>query len=272
MVSVVILTFNEARDLPRCLETLKWCDDVHVVDSGSTDGTLEIARQHGAHVWQRPFDTFANQRNWALDNCKPKHPWIFFLDADELVTPEFHKALLGAAQSAGPDVAGFYCCWQMIFMGRWMKRCDSFPKWQFRVVRKGRARFKDFGHGQKEDSVVGRLGYIKVPYRHEAFSKGMEHWLARHARYAGQEAAARLSARLNFRALFSPHGSVRNPALKLLLTRLPGWPVLRFMWPYVFKLGFLEGWPGFVYCVHSGYYEFLVKVRMKELQKQASGG
>ena len=163
MISVIILTRNEEADLPRCLDSLRWCDDVHLVDSGSSDRTLSIAHEFGAHVYAHPFDSFGAQRNWALDYCDLRHPWILFLDADEVANPEFVRALR-AAVSAEPDsTAGFYCCWRLIYEGRWLKRCDNFPKWQFRLLRKGRARFTDFGHGQKEGELNGRIKYLPVP-------------------------------------------------------------------------------------------------------------
>jgi glycosyltransferase involved in cell wall biosynthesis len=266
MISTIILTRNEENDLPRCLAALRWCDDVHIVDSGSTDKTVAIARQYGAHVHPNPFVSFGAQRNWSLDHCPLKHPWILFLDADEVANPEFAAAARQAVGEAPETVAGFYCCWKQIYDGRWLKRCDSFPKWQFRLMRLGRARFTDFGHGQKEADVQGALEYLSAPYDHYGMSKGIGHWLDRHNRYATLEAAARLAAPINLRAIFSTHGSVRNQALKPLVSRLPGWPFMRFVITYGFRLGFLEGRPGFVYCASLAHYEFLIRLKMRELK------
>jgi glycosyltransferase involved in cell wall biosynthesis len=264
MISVIILTRNEENDLPRCLEALRWCDDVHVVDSGSTDATVAIARQFGAHVWVNPFKSFGAQRNWALDHCQPKHEWILFLDADEVSNNEFVRAAKQAILEAKETTAGFYCCWKQLYDGRWLKRCDAFPKWQFRLMRKGRARFTDYGHGQKEGEVEGKLDYVPAPYDHHFLSKGIGFWLERHNRYAALEAVARLSAPSNFRDLFSLHGSKRNKALKPLVSRCPGWPLIRFFISYILRLGFLEGRAGFVYCVNLSYYEFLIRLKMRE--------
>ena len=264
MISVIILTKNEAADLPRCLESLRWCDDVHLVDSGSSDGTLDIGRKHGARIWENPFISFGHQRNWALDHCQPKHPWILFLDADEVANEQFVKAATHTVAEAPASVAGYYCCWKLIYDGRWLKRCDSFPKWQFRLLRKGRARFTDFGHGQKEAQVEGAIEYLSAPYDHHGLSKGIGHWLDRHNRYATLEAAVRLSTPINWRDVFSSHGSVRNKALKPVVSRIPGWPLLRFSITYILRLGFLEGRPGFVYCANLAYYEFLIRLKMRE--------
>jgi glycosyltransferase involved in cell wall biosynthesis len=251
-------------DLPRCLNALGWCDDVHVVDSGSADRTMNIAREFGARVYEHPFASFGAQRNWTLDHCDIKYPWVLFLDADEVANEEFVKAMLQAVSECSPSTVGFYCCWKQLYEGRWLRRCDSFPKWQFRLVRKSAARFTDFGHGQKEAEAAGPIEYLRTPYDHHALSKGIGPWLDRHNRYATLEAAARLSAPVNWHNVFSRHGSKRNQALKPIVSRLPGWPLIRFSLSYIFRLGFLEGRQGFVYCASLAYYEFLIRIKMRE--------
>lgn len=269
MISVIILTRNEERDLPRCLDSLRWCDDVHVVDSGSSDQTINIAGRYGARVYEHPFVSFGAQRNWSLDHCAVKHPWILFLDADEVANDEFINAMSRAAREAPDSVAGFYCCWKFIYEDRWLKRCDSFPKWQFRLMRGGRARFTDFGHGQKEAEVQGTIEYLRSPYDHHAVSKGIGPWLDRHNRYATLEAALRLNAPINWRDAFSAHGPKRNKALKPIVSRVPGWPLIRFVATYILCLGFLEGRPGFIYCANLAYYEFLICIKMREQRAEA---
>ena len=270
MISIIILTKNEENDLPRCLASLRWCDDVHVIDSGSSDKTKEIAGSFGAHIYENSFKSFGHQRNWSLDHCDIKHAWILFLDADEVANDAFVKAANRAVTEASESTAGFYCCWKQIYEERWLKRCDSFPKWQFRLMRKGRARFTDFGHGQKEAEVKGTLEYLPVPYDHHGLSKGIGHWLDRHNRYATLEAAVRLSTPINWRNAFSMHGSKRNQALKPIVSRVPGWPLIRFLITYVLRLGFLEGRPGFVYCANLAYYEFLIRIKMREEKSKRS--
>lgn len=270
MISVIILTKNEEKDLPICLSSLSWCDDIHVLDSGSTDRTAQIAMQMGVNLQQHPFESFGKQRNYALDNITCKHEWILFLDADEVVTEEFRLALHVSVTGDTTETAGFYCCWKMMLEGKWLKHCDNFPKWQFRLMRKGRARFTDFGHGQKESDVVGEIKYIKEPYLHFGFSKGWMHWIDRHNRYSSQEAFARLQHRPPLKNIFNQHASVRNPALKSWLCIVPGWPVIRFTQAYFINLGFLEGTPAFIYCMNMAYYEFLIKIKMRELRNVTS--
>ena len=263
----IILTKNEAADLPACLRALAGWGRLVVVDSGSTDATVEIARAAGAEVFTHPFTAFGQQRNWALDNIGLEGAgWVLFLDADEIATPEFRAAVERETAAVGAEVAGFYCCWKTLLFGQWLRRCDSFPKWQFRLLRPGRARFIDSGHGQKEGDIQGRLAYLREPYLHHAFSKGWSHWLRKHDEYSTLEARDRLArgAGVRRRDVFSRDGSVRNRALKPLLSRLPGWPLLRFLHMYLFKRGFAEGRAGLVYCVNMGYYEFLIQLKMRE--------
>jgi glycosyltransferase involved in cell wall biosynthesis len=267
MISVAILTLNEEDDLPRCLASLQWCDDIHVIDSGSQDKTLDLAKAAGTKVCQHPFESFGSQRNWTLANCLFRHEWVLFLDADECSTMEFHHSIISATEAAPESVAGFYLCWKTILDDVWLKRCDSFPKWQFRLMRRGRASFADFGHGQKEGEVTGILEYVREPYLHFAFSKGWARWIERHNRYSDQEAAQRLDTRIIWRDVFSTHGSVRNKALKPLVSRIPAWPLASFIFRYVVKLGFLEGGPGFVFCVNMAYYEFLIRIKMHQMRR-----
>ena len=271
-VSVVILTKNEAADIEKCLRSLSWSNDIHVLDSGSTDSTVAISKSFNAKVSVHPFVSFGEQRNFALDNLDLRNEWILFLDADEVATDAFRVAVNDAIACSTPSTAGYYCCWKMILENRWLKRCDSFPKWQFRLLRRGRARFVDFGHGQKEGQVDGTIEYLREPYLHYVFSKGWAHLIDRHNRYSTLEAEARTLNRPPLKHLLSSHGSVRNPAIKSWLTMVPGWPLMRFFFSYVIKLGFLEGIPGFIYCVNIAYYEFLIQIKIREHRKKSQSG
>lgn len=268
MISVIILTKNEEQDLPACLNALGWCNDIHVLDSGSTDKTLDIARQFDANIGFNPFKSFGQQRNYALENLPIKYDWILFLDADEIVTPEFQNEIKKAVTEAPEHIAGFYCCWKMMLEDRWLRYSDNFPKWQFRILKKGRATFTDFGHGQKEGIVVGEIGYIKEPYLHYSFSKGWTQWMDRHNKYSSLEARDRLKKKVTLDQVFSRHSSIRNPALKSWLSKFPGWPLLRFLHTYIFNLGFLEGAPGFIYSINMAYHEFLIQIKIRELKKE----
>src|ERR1700719_3893696 len=156
-LAIVILTHNEADNLPRCLESIAGFGEIVVVDSGSDDGTQEIARSAGVGLYEHPFQAFGQQRNWALENCDLKNEWVLFLDADEVATPEFRQAFADAIQNAGETIAGFYCCWKMMLDRRWLRRSDSFPKWQVRCVGAGPPAFIAWGAGEREERVRGEL-------------------------------------------------------------------------------------------------------------------
>lgn len=263
-LTIVVLTKNEELDLPNCLAALAGFGNLVVLDSGSTDRTCDIAIAHGATVWEHPFESFGKQRNWALDRVSGG--WTLFLDADEVATPEF-KAAVKTAMSESPDeVAGFYCCWKMMLDGVWLKRSDNFPKWQMRLIRNRRVSFIDAGHGQKEGEVRGRLEYIREPYLHFGFSKGWTAWIDRHNRYSSLEAKDRLAATGTFKDVFTVNASLRNKALKPLVSRIPFWPLLRFAFTYVLRGGFLEGRPGFTYSAMLAIYEFLIQTKMREIK------
>jgi glycosyltransferase involved in cell wall biosynthesis len=259
MLSVLILTKDEEADLPGCLASVTWCDDVHVIDSGSADKTVEIAVRSGAHVLINPFISFAQQRNWALDHCPVKYDWVLFLDADERTTPAFVEALTNALINAPPSTVGFYCCWKTILDGRWLKRSDNFPKWQFRLLRLGFARFADSGHGQKEGDVHGTIDYLSEPYLHYAFSRGWSHWVDKHIVYASKDAQALLHQPLSVPSLFSRDISRRNLAIKRFVRFIPGWPLFRFAYSFILKAGFLEGKQGFEYCKRMMWYEYQIQ-------------
>ena len=269
MLSIIILTKNEEKDLPRCLDAISWCNDIYVLDSGSTDNTISIAESYGATIGYHKFESFGKQRNIALEKFNTKYAWILFLDADEIVTPGFKEEVLQRIKKASEEVAGFYCCWKMMLDDKWLKHCDNFPKWQFRILKKGKANFTDFGHGQKEGEIQGILEYIKEPYLHYGFSKGWYRWIERHNNYSTKEAIARTENLPPFGNIFDKNSSKRNPALKSWLSRIPGWPFLRFIQAYIFNLGFLEGMPGSIYCINMSYYEFLIQIKMRELRRDA---
>jgi glycosyltransferase involved in cell wall biosynthesis len=268
MVSVLILTQNEEKDLPACLQSINWCDDIHIIDSGSTDSTLEIAKNYNAKIYFNEFKSFGTQRNFALDNCDLKYSWVLFLDADERSTDAFKNEILNKISRPEDNISGFYCCWKMVLNGTWLKYSDNFPKWQFRLLKKGQARFTDFGHGQKEGEVTGEIGYIKSPYLHFGFSKGWTNWFEKHNKYSSLEATDRNSRTLIIKDIFSNTSSKRNPALKILLTKMPFWPLIRFIYTYIFKLGFLEGVEGFIYCLNMAIYEYLIVIKIRELKSK----
>jgi glycosyltransferase involved in cell wall biosynthesis len=189
-ISIVILTLNEEQNLPACLASTAGCDDVVVLDSGSTDRTVEIARAAGARVFVNPFKNFAQQRNHAHNVIAFRHEWVFHLDADEKLSPELIAECSACATSpAAAQLDGFYAAPRMFFHGRWIPRCTDYPAWQARFVNTRRFRFIEVGHGQREAPGM-RLGRLTHPYDHNLSSQSDAEIRVKHARYAKTEAAA----------------------------------------------------------------------------------
>lgn len=268
-VSILILTLNEELNLPACLAAVNWCDDIVVLDSFSTDHTAELARGLGARVFQRKFDCFASQRNYALDTIVFKHDWVLHLDADEIVTPALREELLEAVQSNAVDA--YRIPSKTIFFGHWLRYAGLYPSYQVRFGRKGSWRFKQVGHGQREDIATKRIGTLKEPYLHYSFSKGLAEWFEKHNRYSTDEAREALRQlsqedRLDWSVLLSWDTTLRRRAVKQLSIRLPFRPTLRFLYMYVFRLGFLDGAPGLTYCRLLAAYEYMIVLKMRELR------
>lgn len=169
-----------------CLDSCAWCDDVHVLDSGSKDGTIEISRRHGAKTHSNSFESFGKQRNWAIDNIALEHDWVFHLDADERFTPGLVWEM-DALLKTNPAQVGFHVPSKLIFMDRWLKHTGGYPAYQVRLFHKARMRFQDYGHGQREDTE--NVGKLREPYLHYNFSHGLDEWFEKHNRYSAKEAA-----------------------------------------------------------------------------------
>jgi len=268
--SIVILTLNEERDLPACLSSASGCEDLVVLDSGSNDRTAEIARAAGARVYERPFDTFAGQRNYAQSEIRFRHPWVFHLDADEQLTPDL-AAECAAAARADTSVDGYLVAPKMLFEGRWIPHCTDYPAWQARFVRAPQFAFVDAGHGQREAPAM-RLGRLRANYFHDLSSGGVEEWLAKHRRYARAEAEAYVqeSRVRKWTELFDGSALVRRRALKHFSHSLPGRPILRFFYQYVLRGGFLDGGPGFRYCRLLARYESFTRAELRRIRWPAS--
>jgi glycosyltransferase involved in cell wall biosynthesis len=260
-LSVVILTHNEEKNLPGCLCSLAgFAKDVHVLDSGSTDSTVEVAKRFGVAIHTNPFRGFGQQRNWAIDNIPHLHPWVLHLDADERMTPELATELQDLLAAERPE-AGFFVASKLMLGGRWLRYSSGYPVYQVRLFHRDRLRFEDHGHGQRE-VPQGSLGYLRNAYLHEAYSKGLDDWFAKHARYARCEADQLRQERQGICAmlgqLFSSDPVVRRRAHKWLAYKLPGRPTLRLIQLLIFNRGLLDGSPGLLYARMMAAYESIL--------------
>ena len=269
MFSILILTKNEEGNIRECLESLTWCDDVVVLDSLSDDATCDIAREMGARVFQRPFDDFGSQRNHALDEIKFAHPWVFHLDADERFNEELLKDCDRVIEE---DVhSAYFVPNKIIFLGKWIKHCTQYPYPQVRLLKIGEVRFMKAGHGQKEDTATRGVGHIHTAYDHYNFSKGIGEWIDKHNVYSSQEVdSAENMGRCSFGDLFSAEAMVKKRAMKSLFVRMPCRPWFKFFYLYVVKLGFLDGYPGLVYCRLQMMYESMIAIKRTEAARSAA--
>jgi glycosyltransferase involved in cell wall biosynthesis len=267
-VSVLIPTRNEERNLPACLESVRWADEVIVYDSGSTDGTQDIARQSGAVLVERPFDNFSAHKNWALDNIDFRNDWVLLLDADERVT----EALADEIRSAivrETVVAGYHIPRQTMFSGVWIRHGGVYPDYNLRLLKRG--------HGRYEDRLVhehilldGEAGYLKTPLLHDD-DKGMTRFLERHNHYTSLEAIEILRARRGvggnrLEGALWQRGPQRRRWLKNVAQRwLPFRPFFVFLYMYVWKAGLLDGRAGFHYCFLKMVFEHQISLKVREL-------
>ena len=273
MISVLILTKNEERDLPACLRSVAWCDDIHVYDSFSTDRTVEIAKSAGAIVTQREFDNWASHQNWGLRNIHFKHPWVLYIDADERVTAGLSESIRESV--AGADgITAFRLQRRDFFMGTWLKHVQASP-YYLRLFRPQKIHYERLVN--PVTVVDGPIGVLSGSLDHFPFSKGVTHWLDRHNSYSSFEAqqiAADRSRQSRFsllKAFRAKDFHVRRFHQKELFFRLPARPLLKFLLLYVLKRGFLDGRAGFTYAVLQSIYEYMIVLKTREVASGSTG-
>jgi glycosyltransferase involved in cell wall biosynthesis len=275
-LSVLVPTLDEELNLPDCLDSVCWADQVFVVDSFSRDGTLDIARSRQAEVVQHRFESYSRQKNWALDNLPFKHEWVLIVDADERVTPQLRAEIQSLLASDGGVCAGYYVNRRFIFLGRWIRHAGWYPSWNLRLFRHRLGRYDD---REVHEHVVldGPVDYLRNELLH-VDRRPLEAFIARHNRYSTLEALARYKAetdaldkaRLPPRLLGSP--VERKRALReQVWPRLPLKPLVLFAYMYVLRRGFLDGRAGLALCVFHAFQEFMVGLKLAELRSGARG-
>ena len=269
MISVLILTKNEERDLPGCLESVAWSDDVHVFDSFSTDGTVAIAQAAGAQVHQRVFDDYATHKNAALTSLVFKHKWVFLLDADERPTAELGREMQQVVLAVGEDVSGFRLRRRDFLFGTWLKHAQISP-FYIRLVRPEKARFTRAINEVLE--VEGRVAELSYPLDHYPFSKGIAHWVAKHNTYSTMEAELiyRQEGLRNpswSKALRDPDFHTRRLHQKALFYRMPGRPLIKWVYMMFVRGAVLDGAAGMAYATLQSFYEYMIVLKTRELER-----
>ena len=275
-VSIIVPIKNEAGNLPRCLASVKWADEIFVVDSQSTDGSIEIAEREGARVVQFQFNgIWPKKKNWALETLPFRNEWIFILDADE-VLPEEAQAEFAQAIQSPKDVAGYWINRRFMFMGRWLRHA-YYPNWNLRLFRHALGRYEKLtdaatnsGDNEVHEHVVvqGRTSRLRCEMDHYAFPS-VDVFVEKHNRYSNWEARVAADKQLAGSSSELRHATVgARRRLKQLSHRLPFRPLLRFLFVYVWQKGFLDGREGYYFARLHAVYEFLSVAKTYELCKQ----
>jgi len=269
MISVLILTRNEQRDLPDCLASVSWSDDIHVFDSHSTDNTVEIAKAAGAHVHTRTFDDYATHRNAALTSIPFKHPWVFLPDADERPSPDLSREMQQIALAAPSETAAFRVRRRDFLFDTWLQHAQISP-FYIRLVRPERARYtRAINEVLEIDGPVAELSY---PLDHFPFSKGIARWVEKHNLYSTMEAEliVRNQGLQNpslVTALRDPDFHTRRRHQKAIFYRLPGRPLIKWLYMVFLRGAILDGAAGLTYATLQAFYEYLIVLKTKELRR-----
>jgi glycosyltransferase involved in cell wall biosynthesis len=276
-IAIVILTYNESVHLPRALKHIEaFAQEIFVIDSYSTDGTIEIAQQHGAQVLQHPFQNYAKQFEWALENAPITADWVMRLDADEVIESDLANEIVARLPQLPADVTGVNLNRKTIFQGKFIRHGGRYPLVLLRIWRRGVACIEDRWMDEHMYLTEGRTVTFKGGFAdHNLFD--LTFFTDKHNRYASREALDVLDHRLH---LFGPELSLaaestaRQAKIKRFLkekvyNRVPFElsAVAYFLFRYVFQLGFLDGRKGFVYHILQGFwYRFLVGAKLRELE------
>jgi glycosyltransferase involved in cell wall biosynthesis len=269
--SVVILAYNSVETLGTTLaQAQQISDDLHVVDSFSADDTVALSQQHGAQVVQHAFESYGAQRNWAIDHLPLRYPWQLHLDADERLTPELIASIQALPEN--PDYSGFLIARLVQFLGRQMRHGGMSPTWHMRLFRNGAGRCEERKYDQHFYLTQGSAGQLQG-YMIDEIRMSLSEWTARHNRWSDAEVmeqtqamdAVRIQPRLRGNPL------ERKRFLRGLYNRAPLFvrPYALFFYRYFLRLGFLDGWEGFIFwTLQTFWFRFLIDAKLFEHRKK----
>ena len=285
-VSVLVPAKNEQRNIVECLRHLSWANQLTVIDSQSTDQTIPLAQAMGAEVYQFHYDRetgWPKKKNWALESVPWRNEWVLIMDADEHVTPELAREIeavvTGQYANASGCGDGYWINRRFIFMGRWLKHCGYYPSWNIRLLKHKVGRYErigdvgDTGSGDNEvhEHVIlstGDAGYLKEDFLHYAYPD-LTTWIEKHNRYSSWEAHVydrAMVGQIKPRLFGGP--IERRRWIKRFARHLPCRPTLRFLYSYVYRLGILDGYPGYVMSRLLAWYEFVSIAKHREMTRR----
>jgi len=286
-VSVIIAARNEAKNLPRCLQALRHVGEVYVIDSQSTDETVEIARSHGAQVVQYHYQGgWPKKRQWAMNTLPIAYDWILLLDADELLTPELSEEIRAVIQN--PSIDGYFILLRTWFLGRVLRHGDV-SLWKLSLFRRGKGRYEcrlkdqDASMADMEvhehvvvEGATAKLRNSLIHHNVESLSR----YIQKHDEYSNWESRVLLERGTGKDkdkekdkdkdlppSLFDTQAQ-RRRWLKRKLFAVPGSPVLLFLYRYLLRFGFLDGVPGLIYCGFQAVQMFHTKAKIYELKNK----
>lgn len=274
-ITVIILTKNEELNIARAINSVKLvADRICVVDSGSTDKTVEIAQSLGAEVVVHPFVTHGQQFNWAMNNLNITSKWIFRLDADEEVTPELAREIVNSCtEHAQDDVSAFVGNFRIYFLGRFLKHGGMYPFYRTTIFKTGKGYIDE--NGMRDQTVIteGRLEYLKNDFLHYDF-KSMEAWIQKHNWYSSLEVKNLVG---DMTDADGKRTATADKTIKMrdgLYYKLPRYfrARLYYWYRYYFKLGFLDGEAGRVHAFLQAYwYRYLIDAKLFEKEVERRG-
>jgi glycosyltransferase involved in cell wall biosynthesis len=269
-VSVLILTKNEEKNIAACLASLPFADEIVVLDSESSDRTVEIAqRDPRVRVVTRSFDTEYKQRNFGLHEIAWKNTWVYVCDADERVSPELGEELVRIAASPvdAATPAAYRMRFRNMFRGRWMRHCAGADVWILRFVRPSMVRYEK-RETNVHPVVSGAIEELQGRFDHFSFNSGLVRWFKKHNYYSDRESAEAVGVTQRGRppmsAFMDQDPIVRRRALKNFSFFLPARWAWRFGHDFIAKRGFMDGLAGLHYCAMISSYEYWIELKMKE--------
>lgn len=276
-LSVIVLTKNEQANIAACLNSLESLKaEVFIVDSGSSDRTVEIAQQAGCKVFTHPFENYAKQLNWAIENLPLSTPWVMRLDADEKLTPQLAEELKRLLPQTPQEIVGYQVKRRVVFMGRWIRHGGYYPTWLLRIWRSGMGKCEQ---RWMDEHIVISQGKI-ANLQHDIIDenrKDLTFWIDKHNQYADREVKDMLNMTKQEDSLLNEgqtsQASQRRWVKKNFYARSPLFlrAFLYFLLRYTIGLGFLDGKEGLIFHFLQGFwYRFLVDAKIYELQKKRS--
>jgi glycosyltransferase involved in cell wall biosynthesis len=273
-ISAIVAVRNEAKNLPRCLQALSDVGEVYVIDSQSTDETVEIARSNGAQVVQFHYQGgWPKKRQWAMNTLPVAHDWILLLDADEVLTPQLKEEIRSAIQN--PAINGYFIMLRTWFLGRALRHGDV-AFWKLSLFRRGKGRYEcrlkdqDASMADMEvhehvvvEGATARLRSSLIHHNMESLSR----YIQKHDEYSNWESLVlqRGNDKELPASLFGTQAQ-RRRWLKRKLFAVPGSPGLLFLYRYIVRFGFLDGVPGLIYCGFQAVQMFHTKAKIYELK------